>query len=279
MTGLRDDTPAPRATSRRADGQVAVAAWSPRCIGCRRWCAAALSRRRSLAPASAYPAPTVTLEGHGYGHGHGMGQWGALGYAADRDRLPADPRPLLRGDRRWPASSAAQEATQVRVALTENDGNTVIVTSGSAFTVPGCRLDVGGPGGADEPGRRRRLERLGGPGVRRPVAGHAGGPGVSDPTANPDANPGLGDPTTATQALQLCQGGGQPDRAGVDRGHSTTPTARPGPSTSSRSSSTSPGSSQRVPGRMGHARAAPARRASRGDSRSSRPRPWRPART
>ena len=41
--------------------------------------------------------------------------------------------------------SSGQERHQVRVALTENDGNTVIVTSGSPFSVAGTSIDV--PGG------------------------------------------------------------------------------------------------------------------------------------
>jgi hypothetical protein len=89
-------------------------------------------------PASAYPASTVSLEGHGWGPGSGMGQWGALGYALGGAGYQAILDHFYGGTA--PAGlSAAQEATQVRVALTENDGNTVIVTSGSVSTAPPSR--------------------------------------------------------------------------------------------------------------------------------------------
>ena len=114
----------------------------------------------------------MTLEGHGYGHGHGMGQWGALGYALAGTGYQSIVDHYY-GGTALAGLSAAQEATQVRVALTENDGNTVIVTSGSPFTVAGGGLaGRSGPGRAHEPGRGRSLERLCGLGVRRPVAGH-----------------------------------------------------------------------------------------------------------
>jgi hypothetical protein len=116
---------------------------------------AALGAVVPSSPASAYPASTVTLEGHGYGHGHGMGQWGALGDALAGTGY----RPILShfyGGTALAGLSAAQEATQVRVALTENDGNTVIVTSDSAFTVPGAGLQVGAGRAAVARGRPRR---------------------------------------------------------------------------------------------------------------------------
>ena len=79
-------------------------------------------------PASAYPSSSVTIEGHGYGHGHGMGQWGALGYA-----LAQTPYQSILGNYYGGTSlvglTGPQEATTVRVDMTENDGNHVIVTS------------------------------------------------------------------------------------------------------------------------------------------------------
>ncbi len=94
-------------------------------------------------PAGAYPASSVSFEGHGYGHGHGMGQWGALGYALGG----TDYGSILDhfyGGTTLSGLSSGQESTQVRVALTENDGNTVIVTSGSPFSVAGTSVDVAG---------------------------------------------------------------------------------------------------------------------------------------
>ena len=146
----------------------------------------------------------MTLEGHGYGHGHGMGQWGALGYALTGTGYRAIVAHYYAGSS-LAGLNPAQEATQVRVALTENDGNTVIVTSGSAFNVSG--LPVGG-------GQAVLMSPVGGGVWNVSVGPGCAGPwsparsGVSDPTANPDSNPGLGDPSTGSRALQLCQGGG-----------------------------------------------------------------------
>ncbi len=39
----------------------------------------------SAPPAGAYPNPSVELVGHGFGHGRGLGQYGALGYAIDKN--------------------------------------------------------------------------------------------------------------------------------------------------------------------------------------------------
>ena len=87
-------------------------------------------------PASAYPSSSVTIQGHGYGHGHGMGQWGALGSA-----LGQTPYQSILGTYYGGTSlatlTAPQQATTVRVDMTENDGNQVIVTSGTPFTVAG----------------------------------------------------------------------------------------------------------------------------------------------
>ena len=170
--------------------------------------AATLGAVAPSSPASAYPASSVTLEGHGYGHGHGMGQWGALGYALAGTAY----QPILShyyGGTALAGLSAAQEATQVRVALTENDGNTVIVTSGSAFTVPGAGLDVGaGQAVLMAPAGNGRWNLWVGPGCGGPWPATPAAGGIADPTANPGTSPGLGDPTTPAQALQLCQGGG-----------------------------------------------------------------------
>jgi SpoIID/LytB domain protein len=87
-------------------------------------------------PASAYPASSVTIEGHGYGHGHGMGQWGALGYALDQTGY-ASILGTYYGGTSLAALTGPQDATTVRVDMTENDGNQVIVTSGTPFTVGG----------------------------------------------------------------------------------------------------------------------------------------------
>ena len=161
----------------------------------------------SATPAGAYPSNTVSLTGHGYGHGRGMGQWGAFGYAYTGtpwqtivSHFYSGATPTL--------TTPEQEAPFVRVVLTENNGNDVIVTSASGFTVAGQHL-------------------LGGQAVlmQRDGSGHwnvqtgpsCGGPwsrpalGVTDPQAMPDVNAPIGDPNAANLALQLCQGSGGPD--------------------------------------------------------------------
>jgi SpoIID/LytB domain protein len=155
-------------------------------------------------PAAAYPSDSVSLTGHGYGHGRGMGQWGAFGYAYTGTpwqtivtHYYAGATPTL--------TTPGQEGTFVRVALTENNGNDVIVTSASGFTVAGHHLGGGqavwmranGAGGWD---------LSSGPSCGGPWAGLVGG--VANPTAVPDNNSAIGDANAANLALQLCQGGG-----------------------------------------------------------------------
>ncbi len=156
-------------------------------------------------PAGAYPASSVSFEGHGYGHGHGMGQWGALGYALGG----TDYGSILDhfyGGTTLSGLSSGQESTQVRVALTENDGNTVIVTSGSPFSVAGTSVDVaGGQAVFMNPAGGGQWQVFTGPGCGGPWSLRAT---LTNPTTVPGANPGLGDPNTASKALQLCQIGG-----------------------------------------------------------------------
>jgi SpoIID/LytB domain protein len=153
--------------------------------------------------ASAYPSSSVSFEGHGDGPGDGMGQWGALG-----DALGGTPYTAILdqfyGGTALATLSSGQEATQVRVALTENDGNTVIVTSGSAFSAGGLSVPAGGAVELSPVGGAWTVST--GPGCAGPW--QVVRAGVADPVAAPAADPGLGDPDAATQALQLCQGGG-----------------------------------------------------------------------
>jgi peptidoglycan hydrolase-like amidase len=159
-------------------------------------------------PASAYPASSVSFEGHGYGPGLGMGQWGALGYALAHAGYQSIVDHYY-GGTSLEGLSAGQEATQVRVALTENNGNTVIVTSGSPFTVPGASVSVGaGQAVLMSPAGGGKWNVSVGPGCAGPWPSSPTRSDVTGPTAIPKANPGLGDPTAASKALQLCQGGG-----------------------------------------------------------------------
>ncbi len=158
-------------------------------------------------PAGAYPSNSVSLTGHGYGHGRGMGQWGAFGYAYTGtpwqtivSHFYAGATPTL--------TTAQQEATSVRVALTENNGNDVIVTSASGFTVAGSHVN----------GNQFVIMQRDGSGAWNLRTGPScGGPwtllttGVTAPQATPDVNAPIGDPNAANLALQLCQGRGGSD--------------------------------------------------------------------
>ena len=90
------------------------------------------------ATAAPYPSSVVTLTGHGYGHGHGMGQWGALGYALAQTPFQSIVAHYYGGTTLTPLSGAAA-ATQIGVEISENNNNTVIVTSGSPFSAAGLR--------------------------------------------------------------------------------------------------------------------------------------------
>ena len=144
--------------------------------------------------ASAYPSASVSFEGHGYGHGHGMGQWGALGYAL----AGTDYQSIVGhyyGGTTLSGLSPAQQSTRVRVAMTENDGNSVIVTSGAPFTV-----------GSINAGAGQAVEML-------PVGGLWNtylGPGCAGPWSPTPTVAGVSDPTalpTPGGTLGLCQAG------------------------------------------------------------------------
>ena len=98
-------------------------------------------------PAAAYPYADVNLTGHGYGSGAGMGQWGALGYALQGlsyqqilstyyGTLSAGGETSVGGlPNGWNDAT-----TPVTVAMTENAGDDVIVTSASSFLVDGTTM-------------------------------------------------------------------------------------------------------------------------------------------
>ena len=159
-------------------------------------------------PAAAYPSGTVTLTGHGYGHGRGMGQWGAFGYAYSGwtwqqivDHYYSGSAPAL--------TTPTQEGTWTTVALTENNGNDLIVTSNDGFSVGGSSFG---------PGQYVLMHALGG-GLWQLLSGSScAGPtwtqfaiNVSNPIAVPDQNSILTQTSqadAASMALQLCQVGG-----------------------------------------------------------------------
>ncbi|HEY4929715.1 MAG TPA: SpoIID/LytB domain-containing protein [Acidimicrobiales bacterium] len=155
-------------------------------------------------PAAAYPSNTVSLIGHGYGHGRGMGQWGAFGYALAGTPWKAIVSHYYSGSTPT-LTTPAQEGTAVRVALTENDGNDVIVTSASGFTVAGHHFS-GGQAVLMHDNGAGSWDLSSGSSCAGPWTGWASG--VANPEAVPDTNSNIGASNAATLALQLCQVGG-----------------------------------------------------------------------
>ena len=157
-------------------------------------------------PAGAYPSSSVSFTGHGYGHGRGMGQWGAFGYAYTGTPWQTIVSHYYAGA--TPTLTTPQlEGTPVRVALTENNGNDVIVTSASGFTVAGQHLNGGQAvliqrDGIGTWNLFQGSDCGGGAGWGAPWAMH-----IVDPLALPDSDAPIGDPNAANLALQLCQAG------------------------------------------------------------------------
>ena len=195
-----------------------------------------------------------------------MGQWGALGLRPRPDQLPVDRRPTTTGDTTL-AARPGQQATQVRVALTENDGNSVIVTSASRVHHAGHRRPRSGrPSRWPGHGQLGRLQsaRVCGRAVvadpvdhrrrRHPVRPSPGADRSSSARAaatSPSAGP--------SRPLQL-------ERVAPDRQHPAAGAVRGG---------VVPNESRPA----GAPWAPPGPRVSRGDSRSWRPRRWPPAPT
>jgi len=162
----------------------------------------------ATAPAAqAYPSATVSLTGHGYGHGRGMGQWGAFGYAYNGWSWQQIVGHYYAGS--TPTTmSPAQGATAIRVVLTENNGNDVIVTSGNGFQLWG-RHFVAGQAVRMVAAGAGTWSLYAGPGCGGPW----GGPiatGAVNPAVVPDHDTVIGEPpaTVVADALQLCHAGG-----------------------------------------------------------------------
>ncbi len=152
----------------------------------------------SSSPASAYPSGSVSFEGHGYGHGHGMGQWGALGDALARTGYQS----ILAGYYGGTSLSqlpAGADTREVNVALTENDGHSVIVTSSASFIVAGTSVTEGA-------GQAVEMLPVGN-GIWRIYQG----PGCAGPWAGPVATTSAPTIPTAQPSgaapLELCQSG------------------------------------------------------------------------
>ncbi len=166
-----------------------------------------VSAAASLVPAAsaaAYPSSQVSFLGHGWGPGDGMGQWGALGYALGGATYGGILGHFY-GGTSLAALTVPQEATPIRVSITENAGNSVIVTSGSPFSVAGVDAAAG----------QAVFMNPDAGGWDLYLSSGCGGPwgapvetGVGNATAVPSVDPPIGDPNAANKALQLCQVGG-----------------------------------------------------------------------
>jgi len=156
------------------------------------------------APAGAYPASSVSLTGHGWGHGRGMGQWGALGYALQGQGYSW----ILDHYYGGTSFGAALANDPIRVRIVENDGNDVIVTSGSAFTAAGVSFAPGQAALMHLTTTAHVWQIMQAPGCGGPWTQVAT---ASDQGSGPQALavPSVTTPTaTSSQVLQLCQGGG-----------------------------------------------------------------------
>jgi hypothetical protein len=159
--------------------------------------------------ASAYPYADVTLSVHGFGAGVGMGQWGALGYAltgtTDTAILEHYYGTLSSGQvTTIGGSQSFNDSTDIKVAMTENGGNDVIVTSNSAFTAAGVGIPAHGASLFHWTGSGWQLETA-------PTCGGQWGsptPITGAPIATPGNEPFPSDGNLADEVLQLCQGPG-----------------------------------------------------------------------
>ncbi len=171
-------------------------------------------------PAWGYPYTNVVLVGHGWGPGIGMGQWGALGDALDGATYQQILLHFYGQTTSGPATlatlPAASEATDIRVALVQNDGNFTIVSSDSPFSVAGVSFAAGQaaeivPASASAPSGATSgtgFDVFQGPGCAGPWPSTPVASAVANPTAVPAQDPPLGAPGAASQVLQLCQAGG-----------------------------------------------------------------------
>ena len=144
-------------------------------------------------PAGAATPSSVTLVGHGYGHGIGMGQWGSLGYALGADAgagnftygqiLTHYYGNTTMETLGTPGAPTAFDGGNVRVAITENNGNDLIAiapfdtvtATGVSAPTPAVFFHLTGPGST--------YEVFTGPGCAGPWSPLPVATNVADPTA------------------------------------------------------------------------------------------------
>jgi SpoIID/LytB domain protein len=88
---------------------------------------------------AAYPTERVEISGRGWGHGRGMGQYGALGYAADHGWTHSRILDHFYGG----TAAGHQPDSVISVHLTRLDDKPLIVQSGSPFTLGGVAVPAG----------------------------------------------------------------------------------------------------------------------------------------
>jgi SpoIID/LytB domain protein len=89
--------------------------------------------------AEALAPETIIVEGRGWGHGRGLQQWGALGYAVNYGWKHEQ---ILQHFYSGTVVSAT-ENSDVRVQVSGNDRQDVLITSGSPYTVEGVQFQAG----------------------------------------------------------------------------------------------------------------------------------------
>ncbi len=151
--------------------------------------------------AAAYPLSSVSLMGHGWGSGRGMGQWGALGYALQGWSYQQILEHFYGG-----TSMSMVGNPDIRVVITENDGNSVAVSSESPFSVAGISFAGGQAALMAYAGAPGQFDVFQGSSCDATTASSWSEVGTA---SNPVAVPSTQSQDAGTsQLLELCQGGG-----------------------------------------------------------------------
>ncbi len=161
--------------------------------------------------ADAYPYTDVTLTGHGWGPGIGMGQWGAFGYAISgltyQQIIAHFYGSTYSGATTLGKLPASQDATNINVAISQNDGNDVVVASSAAFSAAGVTIPAGRSVKL-EPGGSGKWNLYTGQGCDGPWSSTPVKTGLSNPEAVPSEQTALGAANAGTYALTICMSSG-----------------------------------------------------------------------
>jgi SpoIID/LytB domain protein len=146
-----------------------------------------------------YPSSQVDLFGHGFGPGIGMGQWGDFGYAEQRH----EPYTWIVSHFYGHTDPGKLGNPTITVAITENDGTPLEVTSMSAFKVDG-RPFAARSAARMEPIAGGQFEVTEGAGCRATAWKK-----VIASARSPEAGPANSSPSApASQVLELCRADG-----------------------------------------------------------------------